>query len=60
MTVGDNPEAKANMVAFKPMRSTGHFRRNADEVLEIHAKDYSALSGDFWGMPCEAVVFAER
>jgi hypothetical protein len=22
--------------------------------------DYSALSGDFWGTPCEAVVFAER
>jgi hypothetical protein len=29
-------------------------------VLEIHAMDYSALSGDFWGVPCEAVVFAEK
>jgi hypothetical protein len=33
---------------------------NAHEVLEIYAIDYSALSGDFWGTPCEAVVFAER
>ena len=32
-----------------------HFRRNAHEVFEIYAIDYSALSGDFWGMPCEAV-----
>jgi hypothetical protein len=35
-------------------------RRNAHEVFEIYAIDYSALSGDFWGTPCEAVVFAER
>ena len=33
---------------------------NAHEVLEIYAIDYPALSGDFWGTPCEAVVFAER
>jgi hypothetical protein len=37
-----------------------HFRRNAHEVFEIYAIDYSALSGNFWGTPCEAVVFAER
>lgn len=44
--------------------STDAFSRHFDamhmRVFEIYAMDYSTLSEVFWGMPCAAVVFAER